>query len=298
MGRRKAWTAQHASNAPCEDVAVVTQVGQGDLVAVFDGHGGRDCASFAAETLPACFKDGYTPPVSAVSGLDALRARFFASGSTSATEAPARRADASESLAAAFRECDRRWMSEHSCKPGAKRLTRSGSCALVCFCDAERAVVANAGDCRAVLASKRQPSAHVAAGDAVDYKVTALSLDHTAQNEKERLYVKQRTKDPVPFRSSIKSVVVNEDLPLRVAGSLMVTRALGDGYLKRADLSSPPFRQYCPYITADPEVLVYSICSEDDFVILASDGVPYSGNKSLQRRILKLVKSTVILPIF
>ena len=102
----------------------------------------------------------------------------------------------------------------------------------------------------------------------------------------------------VPFRSSIKSVVVNEDLPLRVAGSLMVTRALGDGYLKRADLSSPPFRQYCPYITADPEVLVYSICSEDDFVILASDGVPYSGNKSLQRRILKLVKSTVILPIF
>jgi hypothetical protein len=37
--------------------------------------------------------------------------------------------------------------------------------------------------------------------------------------------------------------------PLPTAGSLMVTRALGDAYLKRPSLSFPPYKCVLAYIT-------------------------------------------------
>lgn len=40
----------------------------------------------------------------------------------------------------------------------------------------------------------------------------------------------------------------------RVAGSLAVTRALGDAYLKTPLLSFLPYKSHAPYITARPEV--------------------------------------------
>jgi serine/threonine protein phosphatase PrpC len=59
-----------------------------------------------------------------------------------------------------------------------------------------------------------------------------------------------------------------------VSGSLAVTRALGDAYLKTPLLSFLPYKRHAPYITARPEVTCRPLVKEGDKVlILATDGV-------------------------
>ena len=53
----------------------------------------------------------------------------------------------------------------------------------------------------------------------------------------------------------------------------MVTRAMGDGYLKKTKLSQAPFADHCPYITGSPEIHDLEIHDDDAFVVLASDGI-------------------------
>lgn len=59
-----------------------------------------------------------------------------------------------------------------------------------------------------------------------------------------------------------------------MAGSLAVTRALGDAYLKTPRLSFFPYKTHTPYITARPEVNCRPIVKGGDKVLmLATDGV-------------------------
>jgi hypothetical protein len=60
---------------------------------------------------------------------------------------------------------------------------------------------------------------------------------------------------------------------MRVAGSLAVTRALGDGYLKISDLSSSIYKDYVPYITCRPTIHARKLLPSDVCLILASDGL-------------------------
>lgn len=60
---------------------------------------------------------------------------------------------------------------------------------------------------------------------------------------------------------------------LRVAGSLTVTRALGDFYVKDPQLSFPLLGPHCPYISAAPDVYATPLTSSDRFVVLACDGI-------------------------
>jgi hypothetical protein len=59
----------------------------------------------------------------------------------------------------------------------------------------------------------------------------------------------------------------------RVAGSLAVTRAIGDAYLKDPLKSMAPFAQGCPYITAQPNVIIHHLQPDDRFVVMGSDGL-------------------------
>lgn len=102
-----------------------------------------------------------------------------------------------------------------------------------------------------------------------------LSLDHNCGNKKEIQLVKARCMDKKPIRMSVKDARYNSKNGIdRVAGSLAVTRALGDAYLKRKNLSFEPYKQYVPYITAEPEVTVHKLNPKSDrFLILATDGL-------------------------
>lgn len=96
-----------------------------------------------------------------------------------------------------------------------------------------------------------------------------LTTDHSAYNPAEVTAVLRRCNNAPKAISSASSGGIK-----RVAGSLAVTRALGDAYLKCPRLSFFPYKRHAPYITGRPEVNCRVLTKgEDRIITLASDGV-------------------------
>jgi hypothetical protein len=96
-----------------------------------------------------------------------------------------------------------------------------------------------------------------------------LTTDHSAYNPAEVTAVLRRCSNaPRAISAGVGGGIK------RVAGSLAVTRALGDAYLKTPLLSFNPYKDHAPYITARPEVNCRLLTKDGDRVlILATDGV-------------------------
>jgi pyruvate dehydrogenase phosphatase len=95
-----------------------------------------------------------------------------------------------------------------------------------------------------------------------------LTRDHTPYNHAEAMLVRQRCKSaPNAIAPAISGGIK------RVAGSLSVTRALGDAYLKCKRVSFAPFKDHAPYITACPEIRMREIDDRAMFLVLGTDGV-------------------------
>jgi serine/threonine protein phosphatase PrpC len=107
-----------------------------------------------------------------------------------------------------------------------------------------------------------------------------LTTDHSAYNPAEVTAVLRRCNNaPRAISAGLGGGIK------RVAGSLAVTRALGDAYLKTPLLSFLPYKRHAPYITARPEVNCRPLAKDGDKVlILATDGVweRASGEDSLR----------------
>jgi hypothetical protein len=96
-----------------------------------------------------------------------------------------------------------------------------------------------------------------------------LTTDHSAYNPAEVTAVLRRCNNAPKAISSASGGGIK-----RVAGSLAVTRALGDAYLKTPRLSFFPYKRHAPYITARPEVNCRILTKGADRILtLASDGV-------------------------
>jgi hypothetical protein len=100
-----------------------------------------------------------------------------------------------------------------------------------------------------------------------------LTTDHSVYNPVEAAAVQRRCNNAAGAISTGLAGGIK-----RVAGSLAVTRALGDAYLKTPLLSFYPFKRHAPYITARPEVNCRLLSREKDpktnnVLILATDGV-------------------------
>jgi hypothetical protein len=100
--------------------------------------------------------------------------------------------------------------------------------------------------------------------------VTAITKDHVCTSLNERRVVQAMSNDPNPLRPSVNDTTAKF---LRVAGSLAITRAVGDGYLKLPALSFEPYLKHLPYITCRPTVRYRKLCKEDAYLIIASDGL-------------------------
>lgn len=104
--------------------------------------------------------------------------------------------------------------------------------------------------------------------------VKGVTTDHCCSIEAERDLITKNNRDPQPLRQSESDAkLYGARAPMRVAGSLAVTRALGDGYLKMSGLSSAMYKDYVPYITCKPTIHVRKLLSSDICLILASDGL-------------------------
>ena len=99
-------------------------------------------------------------------------------------------------------------------------------------------------------------------------QATTLTIDHTPYDETEKHLVEERT-----FHYPRAIAKAANGGILRVGGSLSVTRALGDAYLKHKPLSFPPYQKHVPFLTAVPTVSNRVLDSFDQFLVLGSDGV-------------------------
>ncbi|KIK69554.1 hypothetical protein GYMLUDRAFT_33926 [Collybiopsis luxurians FD-317 M1] len=116
----------------------------------------------------------------------------------------------------------------------------SGCTAVAALVTDDKIYVANAGDSRSVISVKGE--------------VKALSFDHKPTNESEKI------------RISGAGGYVEYG---RVNGNLALSRAIGDFEFKK-NYNLPPEKQI---ITADPDVTTHEIDPEDEFLVLACDGI-------------------------
>eukprot|EP01029_Cantina_marsupialis_P027935 TRINITY_DN774198_c0_g1_i1.p1 TRINITY_DN774198_c0_g1~~TRINITY_DN774198_c0_g1_i1.p1 ORF type:complete len:353 (-),score=98.43 TRINITY_DN774198_c0_g1_i1:74-1132(-) len=224
-----------------------------DMYAVFDGHGGWQLAEHA--------RHNYFPMLREISKQSK---------------------DQKEALKQSFIKFDEAWKDKvlEGYKLGFGNMGRVGCCALVLSFSEDKLIVANAGDCRAVMGSKIDNQR----------KSTPLSTDHSANSASEQA----RLRKEHPGEKNI--VVCKPSGACYVKGCLMPSRSFGDLYLKYPEFNA--LRAKCnkyeakyaqdvqpnrgrsvrgkytaPYITAEPEISEYDITNNDDFVIIASDGI-------------------------
>eukprot|EP00514_Thraustochytrium_sp_LLF1b_P009942 CAMPEP_0184545138 /NCGR_PEP_ID=MMETSP0199_2-20130426/4094_1 /TAXON_ID=1112570 /ORGANISM="Thraustochytrium sp., Strain LLF1b" /LENGTH=671 /DNA_ID=CAMNT_0026939401 /DNA_START=83 /DNA_END=2098 /DNA_ORIENTATION=+ len=195
--------------------------GELSVATVFDGHGGPACAHFVNQTLSVKI------------------------GTMLATNPEISQEERAKLVSAAFVEADATFRSKF---PNEKSGCTAMAIVLwhpdrVNHPSKIRALIANAGDCRAVLCHT----------EGTQDKAVRLSRDHNAScpQEQERI------------RGCGGSISRTQDGKLRVQGHIQVTRAMGDAAMK-------PFG-----VTAEPEILEYDMDTNngDEFMLAATDGV-------------------------
>ncbi|WOL09014.1 putative protein phosphatase 2C 57 [Canna indica] len=173
---------------------------------VFDGHGGKHAADFACINLPKFLLEDEDFPL-----------------------------EIERAVASAFLQTDTAFADACSINTS----LASGTTALAALVVGRSLVVANAGDCRAVLCRR---------GKAVE-----MSHDHKPASSKERKRIE-----------SLGGYVYDGYLN----GQLNVARAIGDWHMdgmKDRDGVGP--------LSAEPEVMKMRLTEEDEFLILGCDGI-------------------------
>jgi len=147
-------------------------------------------------------------------------------------------------------------------------VAMSGAVASVAHVSTNNLVLANTGDCQAVVGSINEDGSWAA---------LKLGMEHTSENlaEVERLY----SEHP----ASEQDTIIRMD---RLLGQLMPLRAFGDFRFKwprqvLADWLYPildetvlsPHYKTPPYLTARPEIIKHTLAPKDKFLVIASDGL-------------------------
>jgi len=140
------------------------------------------------------------------------------------------------------------------CKNQEKLKIQGGSTALCALMNSNGIHLANVGDSKAV----------VFRGD----QQLALNIEHRANNEEEKTRVERR--GGVVFEKKGRS-----SSRFLVQGALELTRSIGDISYKK-------------YITSEPDILNYKFDSNDEYIILASDGF---WNEVNEQEVAGMIKS-------
>jgi pyruvate dehydrogenase phosphatase len=224
------------------------------VISVFDGHGGWQVAEKLRSSLPS----------------------FLAKSLQS-------NPDASVALPEAFRSADAeiREILGNAYSLGFTKLARVGACGLCVVVDDQKIYVANAGDCKGILATGGNVVALNTQLNANDPREQMkLRLAHPEEDDVVRCKRQWTEKEAGSWWSGAKEVVKYSGC--YVKGLLQPTRAFGDLYLKeeRFQTDFDRDRKFInsekitfPYITADPEVSVFHRRPADEFLVIGSDGL-------------------------
>lgn len=253
-----------AGNALIEDKHSARMLGPSrsmSAAAVFDGHGGSDVSERLSQQL-----------------LDELDRRLLGSSacSTSAVFGMGPADSMSAALRQSFAACDADLLA------GVEAGTMNvgcGACACCLLVDSTRFVVANTGDCGAVLIRESQ------CRGCRTMQAIPVTARHNADQPAERARLKEEHPDEIDIVICKRSHWKGTEEVLSscyVKGILQTTRSFGDFYLKREELMSRSrqgrraLRRGCgltpPYITSTPQVRVVLREAADHALVLGSDG--------------------------
>jgi len=217
--------------------------------AIFDGHGGEDCSEFLKENFLKYLTENKNFPF-----------------------------DIKLSMIEAFQKVEEAFFKE-KCSENIEECEKSGSCALVAVFFDNKIYIANLGDSRAIMS--------VNGGT----KVKQLTVDHKPDDIKEferaikngsKIYLDDNDdpyRDPEQLEfikdkkelEKMKLIKENstEDKVFRVYPSdLAVMRTVGDIKAKKKEFGAIPGT-----IINIPDVFIFDINSNDDFIILGCDGI-------------------------
>ncbi|KAI9137788.1 phosphatase 2C-like domain-containing protein [Paraphysoderma sedebokerense] len=257
-----------SSNDPMEDRNSQHVWGDKLIFGMFDGHGGYHCSTVLSHYLA-----------------NYIAGKLLSSESSHSPDSqdPA----VTKALRDAFTEMDRDLLAvpekiiefqdklDHLTPETIRDLLLpgiDGAVAVVSYIDGPHLYVANTGDCRAVLGRFKPDGS---------YEAVNLSTDHTAENPSEL----KRVMSEHPGEEN--TVVMRG----RILGGLMPFRAFGDAKYKWSiptleKISNTFFadsnyrRRWIPknyksppYVTAEPEITYHKLTTQDQFVVLATDGL-------------------------
>ncbi|KAL3923795.1 MAG: hypothetical protein SGPRY_004114, partial [Prymnesium sp.] len=247
-----------------EDVPLLChRVGERDrsFYAVLDGHGGSNCAAYAAERLPE------------------LLASELGGASTSS--------EIKEGIKNAFTKCDEEVLGECASKDWSDGCCVIGVL-LDCECTPPRVYCANLGDSRAsvIPAVSNAPAPAPTAGPS-----SARSAGSEDQGPRPQLPMPPASNTTSTLHSCLRAIPLSKDhsptepkelkriqhaggrvTEGRVCGSLEVSRSLGDARLKNHGL------------IALPDITSFAVGPEQRFVLLACDGLwkAFSGKEAIE----------------
>jgi len=212
------------------------------LFGVFDGHSGDLCSEFASSNFESVLFDCMkTRSLARTDGKDVYTDEIIEAA-----------------FSAAFRRIEHDYFQRLTTLRGpaltAWEAAGSTACTMLVFGPDEdgriRLIVANAGDCRAVLGKR-------------DGRAVRLSEDHTPDVPSERKRIEKQGAKVVEAGQGIWRVMLPRHAGSGLAG-LSVARGFGDlEYKKPAGV-----------VSAEPDILVRTVDPDEDaFVIMASDGV-------------------------
>eukprot|EP00002_Diphylleia_rotans_P020506 TRINITY_DN3976_c0_g2_i1.p1 TRINITY_DN3976_c0_g2~~TRINITY_DN3976_c0_g2_i1.p1 ORF type:complete len:486 (+),score=113.91 TRINITY_DN3976_c0_g2_i1:229-1686(+) len=233
------WVATIEANVPRgEDRYVVSM--QDRVVSVMDGHAGSLAVDYVEKNLLETFRHQLT----------------------------AANGDVSKAFVQSYADLDRQM--KETLDLSDKNMY-SGTCINTIYLDTHerKLYVANLGDCRSVIARVVSESQ-----DQLKYEAIAMSSDHNCYNPEEKKTTILRSGDRNAIRCSPQDIRAGNSKAIpRVAGFLAVTRSLGDFYLKDPEIAKRAQLRYCPYLTCEPDVKVFTIDQSMEFLVLASDGL-------------------------
>ncbi|KAL4556814.1 hypothetical protein LXL04_034977 [Taraxacum kok-saghyz] len=212
---------------------------QGTFVGIYDGHAGPEASRFINHNLFNNIKK-YTSESEGMSD-SVIRQAYLA------TE---------EQFLSLV---ETQWLSN-------PKMASVGSCCLVGIICNGVLYIANAGDSRAVLAREEKSINGL--------KGVRVSEEHNAKFESIREELRSLHPDD-------PNIVVLKHNVWRVRALIQISRSIGDAYLKKPEFNREPLLPKFilpepfsrPILKSEPSVVVQKLTPEDEFVILASDGL-------------------------
>jgi len=189
------------------------------------------------------------------------------------TKASKSEKDVKQAIINAYNKVEEDWvkLTKEAFDKGFPKVAYVGSCALIAVVKDNKLYVANAGDSKAVLLRKKDDNT---------YERIKVSKTFNANKK----YEKERLKKQFPKEDDIVICRREDEKACYVKGNLMPTRAFGDLRLKHNEFNQHmhpvelgyrrPIPKFAgPYITHEPEIQVIDLTKNDQFLVLASDGL-------------------------